>query len=261
MQRAAPAYSPEIPADLGGYAPGSGIDRMLTVIVRAIVVVSFIFIAIPGMDLMVSRSVAENGAFVLAEDPLLLALREVGLWMPKLIVWSMVVVIGLLVVLPKRYAICPLHKPLFVLASFAAGPGLIVETLKPLFGRARPRNLVEFGGTADFTPVWQFADECSRNCSFPSGEAAGAAATLSILVFVPAQHRRMAALILMPLLAMIAFNRVLFGGHFLSDVTLGWLLTTLAMVWIWKRISGLSGGRSRRTIFGSTPVKALVRRI
>ncbi|WP_198672132.1 phosphatase PAP2 family protein [Pseudogemmobacter bohemicus] len=236
MRRPVPAHSPDVTAGQGFFAPASGVDRMGTIVIRAILVVSFIFIAVPAIDLMVSRSVTENGVFVLAEDPLLQALRQVGLRGPALLVWSMVIVVGLLLVLPKKYAICAFHKPLFVLASFVVGPGIIVETLKPLFGRVRPRSLLEFGGTADFTPVWQFAGECARNCSFPSGEASGAAATLSVLVFVPPRHRWAAALFLTPLLAMIAFNRVLFGAHFLSDVMLGWLLTCLAMVWIWKWI-------------------------
>lgn len=234
MPGAAPQYFPAHPTE----APVTGTDRVLAQIFRATLVISFIFVALPGVDLAVSRYFAGDGSFVLSGNPVLIWVREIGLRGPTLIVWSMLLLIGLLVVLPKRYAFCPFHKPLFVLASFAAGPGIIVETLKPLFGRARPRNLTEFGGTADFTPVWQFADECGRNCSFPSGEAAGAAAALSILIFVPAAHRRKAAFVLVPLLAMIAFNRVLFGGHFLSDVLLACLLTGLAMAWIWKLFTG-----------------------
>ncbi|MFN3273665.1 MAG: phosphatase PAP2 family protein [Paracoccus sp. (in: a-proteobacteria)] len=190
--------------------------------------------AFPAIDLAVSRRVAQGPVFVLAEHPFLKGLREFGLHGPVCLVAAMLLLLGLHVLLPKRYAFCPPHKPLFVLLSYAAGPGLVVETLKPLIGRARPRQLLEFGGTADFTPVWQFSAACARNCSFPSGEASGAAAALSLLVFVPAKQRWIAAAVLTPVLMMIAFNRVLFGAHFLSDVVLGWLLTMLAMAWIWK---------------------------
>ena len=106
--------------------------------------------------------------------------------------------------------------------------------MKVVIGRVRPRDLVEFGGNADFTPVWQFSAACSRNCSFPSGEAAVAAALLSLLVFVPMKYRWGAAVIVTPCLMFVAFNRVIFGAHFLSDVMLGWLLTVFVMAWIWR---------------------------
>ncbi|SCB18404.1 PAP2 superfamily protein [Rhizobium hainanense] len=41
---------------------------------------------------------------------------------------------------------------------------------------------------------------------------------------------------LVPCLLFVAFNRVIFGAHFLSDVMLGWLLTMFAMAMIWRRI-------------------------
>lgn len=124
---------------------------------------------------------------------------------------------------------CSPYKTPFVLLSFAAGPLLVVQSLKVLIGRVRPRALVEFGDTADFTPVWQFSTACSHSCSFPSGESSAAAASLSLLILVPVRLRRAASLLLVPCLMFVAFNRGILGAHFLSDVLLGWLLTMLAM--------------------------------
>lgn len=234
MRRTVPSYLPEASADVARHDARTGVDRALDVIARSIILVSFVFVVFPAIDLTVSRWFTEGSAFVLAEQPFLKGLREFGLRSPKYIIGAMLLLIGLHVILPKRYAFCEPHKPLFVLLSFAAGPGLVVEILKFLIGRVRPRNLLEFGGNADFTPVWQFSAECARNCSFPSGEAAAAAAALSLLVFVPARLRWSASIALTPVLMLIAFNRVLFGAHFLSDVVLGWLFTMLAMAWIWR---------------------------
>ena len=58
--------------------------------------------------------------------------------------------------------------------AFCFGPGLVVNgVLKAFWGRARPSQILEFGGAAQFTPPVQIADQCARNCSFVSGEASG----------------------------------------------------------------------------------------
>jgi lipid A 4'-phosphatase len=214
----------------------SGIDRAQTVTGTSIVCVSFLSMIFPMIDLTVSHWFAKDGVFILAEEPFLLALRRIGRRGQFYIVGAMVLLIALYAFVPKRYGLCQPHKPLFVLLSFIAGPLLVVHSLKALIGRVRPRDLIEFGGNADFTPVWQFSAACSRSCSFPSGEASVAAATLSLLVLVPTKWRWIAALVLTPCLVLIALNRVLFGAHFLSDVMLGWLLTTFAMLLIWRWI-------------------------
>ncbi|QLQ19882.1 MAG: phosphatase PAP2 family protein [Exiguobacterium profundum] len=65
----------------------------------------------------------------------------------------------------------------FVLAVYALGTGVLVHgLLKAYWGRARPAQVTEFGGIAAFTPPWLISQECTRNCSFVSGEVSGAVA-------------------------------------------------------------------------------------
>jgi len=227
-------YWNSAPSSVGLPATPSESDRALAAIGTSIVWVSFVFVVFPNLDLMVSRWFASGGIFVLADDPFLRAVRDISRLAQPYLIGSMIVLIALQGLLPGRMRFCPPEKPLFVLLSFAAGPLFTVQTLKVLIGRVRPRDLVEFGGTMDFTPVWQFSAACSRNCSFPSGEASAAAASLSLLVLVPARLRRAAAIALSPCLLFVAFNRVIFGAHFLSDVVLGWLLTMFAMAGVWR---------------------------
>ncbi|RAX41027.1 phosphatase PAP2 family protein [Rhizobium tropici] len=219
---------------------GATTDGELAVIGMMIVWTSFVFVVFPKLDLAVARLFAHGQVFWLAENPFLKAVRDISRQSQSYLLCTMAVIVILHVFLPRRLRFCPPHKPLFVLLSFAAGPLLIVQTLKVAIGRVRPRDLIEFGGIADFTPVWQFSAACSRNCSFPSGEAAAAAAGLSLLVFVPAGGRWIAALLLTPCLLFVAFNRVIFGAHFLSDVMLGWLLTMLGMALIWRWVEANS---------------------
>lgn len=231
----------------------SSTDGAITVIGAAIVWASFVFVVFPNLDLVVSRWFAEGQTFILADNPFLRGVRDISRLAQPYLIGAMILLIALQKLLPRQRRFCSPHKPLFVLLSFAAGPLLVVQTLKVLIGRVRPRALVEFGGTADFTPVWQFSAACSRACSFPSGEASAAAASLSLLVFVPAGLRRAAAIMLVPCLVFVAFNRVLLGAHFLSDVVLAWLLTMFAMAWIWRwmETQSKSIGQSRRSFFST----------
>ena len=227
-------YCNSASSGVGLPATPSEADRALAVISTSIVWVSFVFVVFPNLDLMVSRWFASGGVFVLADNPFLLEVRDISRLAQPYLIGSMIVLIVLQGLLPGRMRFCSPHKPLFVLLSFAAGPLLTVQTLKGFIGRVRPNTLVEFGGTMHFTPVWQFSAACSRNCSFPSGEASAAAASLSLLVLVPAKFRWAAAIVLLPCLLFVAFNRVIFGAHFLSDVVLGWLLTMFVMAWVWR---------------------------
>lgn len=219
----------------------SNTDRALAVIGTSIIWISFVFVVFPELDLLVSRWFADDGIFFLADDPFFRGLRDNSRQAQPYLLGSMILLIALHRFLPRQMMVCAPHKPLFVLLSFAAGPLLAVQILKIVIGRERPRALAEFGGTADFTPVWQFSAACSRSCSFPSGEASAAAASVSLLILVPAKFRQAVAILLMPCLLLIAFNRVIFGAHFLSDVMLGWLLTIFVMGLVWRWMEARSG--------------------
>jgi len=72
----------------------------------------------------------------------------------------------------------------YVTLLYILGPGILVNgLLKEFWGRARPADIAEFGGTRTFTPPLEIADQCATNCSFVSGEGSGATA-LAISVWV-----------------------------------------------------------------------------
>jgi lipid A 4'-phosphatase len=124
----------------------------------------------------------------------------------------------------------------FILALYALGPGLLVETvLKGHWGRARPGDVLPFGGTRAFTAPHEITDQCLRNCSFTAGEMAGAVALAISLALVASRWRgRMSpragrivrlAILAIPLLA--GLQRIAAGRHFLSDVVLSALAVGL----------------------------------
>ena len=134
----------------------------------------------------------------------------------------------------------------YVLGLYLIGPGLLVDVvLKPVWGRARPANVLEFGGTLDFTPPTQIADQCARNCSFVSGEVAGAVALAISLLLILAHLRdrlgrwtyRIARAIVLFLPIFIAWQRIAAGRHFLSDAVFATLFTLLVAVVLYAAIN------------------------
>lgn len=128
----------------------------------------------------------------------------------------------------------------FVAACAALGPGLIVNMgLKDHWGRARPADILEFGGAARFTPAFQISDQCARNCSFSSGEAASISMTMLLLCvlawpMLPPRGRWGAALGAAAVTGLGGGLRIAMGRHFLSDVVISILISALVVAGLWE---------------------------
>jgi len=196
----------------------------LLLVCLSIVLTSAIFIKWPELDITFSRLFFDGQAFPLSQNTALQRLR------------SLTDVIGAMILATSLFLIC--HRPsrsylgiqirdlLVPLIVYGIGVGLIVDLiLKEFIGRARPRSILEFGEAGVFTVPWQMSDACQSNCSFSSGEAAGAMAMFSILAMVPKGPVRILACLVMAFLTiMLGLNRIAFGAHFLSDVLISMLL-------------------------------------
>lgn len=110
------------------------------------------------------------------------------------------------------------REHLFVIICLVLGPGIVANVaLKDQWGRARPREIVQFGGDKAFTAVLVPARQCRRNCSFISGEASSIFMAFFALALV---LRRSRGLIGWGLACGFAAGliRIAQGGHFMSDV-------------------------------------------
>ena len=127
----------------------------------------------------------------------------------------------------------PFAHWVYLAICLAAGPGLVANLgFKDHWGRARPKDVIEFGGKKMFTPPLTRTDQCDNNCSFVSGEAAS--------VFVPFY----AMALLLPQLGPVLLAagticglaagliRIAQGAHFLSDVIFAsiFMLMTVVLV-------------------------------
>ncbi len=119
---------------------------------------------------------------------------------------------------------------LFIIICFAVGPVLLVNTvLKDHWGRARPFQVQQFGGTKLFTPAWVMSTQCEKNCSFTSGESANVFCYLALLFIV--RQRKLIAGIVLSVGALTSFERIGQGEHFFSDTLLSGFLDYL-IIWV-----------------------------
>ncbi|MGA0546603.1 phosphatase PAP2 family protein [Brevundimonas sp. VNH65] len=242
--------------DLGRPCP------LTLVVLGATVAVSLLFILTPQIDVAVSAAFYQPGAgFPAADDPLLRGLRRSSTWvMGAVLAATLIAAFGPAawsrVLAPadsetrRRRAIC-------LLAAFLLGPGLLINgLLKGVWGRARPINVEVFGGDAPFAAAWRFSDGCASNCAFTSGEAASATWTaMAVLALAPTTWRAPLGTAVVLYAAALSLNRVAFGGHFLSDVVLSWLLTLLTAI-LAARTMRATAGVGRAPFVAPRPLTA-----
>ncbi len=202
----------------------------------AFMIINGFFIIFPQIDLIVSRYFFQSGSFFISHNSYWIALRDFHRLSQWCLLVFMVILVTFYALWRRPLSIIAPHKVVYIVLTYVLGPGALVNSLKLLIGRARPRDIVEFGGSADFTPAWQLARMCHYGCSFPSGETSAAAAMLPLLILVPGRFRLNAAVIFIPILALISLNRVFMGAHFLSDVMITWTLIIGLMIWLWPRV-------------------------
>jgi lipid A 4'-phosphatase len=210
-----------------------------------------VFLVWPGLDLAVSAAFFTRGqGFVLANDAVLEAPRNLSwnLSIGAMLLASLGMILGVAGFAPAR---AHMRRFAFVFLLFLLGPILLADTLlKHVWGRVRPANIVDFGGSGTFTPFWSHSGLCHSNCSFVSGEAAGATAlAVTFLVFAPLARRWLgragfaayaAVGMALPLIAIS--NRIITGRHFVSDTVFA-VLITLTVALALARVL-LSAGRT-----------------
>lgn len=196
------------------------------------------FYLFPGLDIWVSRqffietACGNNktgaticGFFPAANSPFLTAIRRVYFFLPALAAG------GLLILLIRNwqhhgatYDRAKTHRYCTALLAAGLGPYLLVNViLKTISGRPRPYETDLFGGAHQFAPAGTFNGTCVDNCSFISGEAAGMGWLLCLIVLCPARFRPVLAPLMLGFCLVSPWLRLTFGGHYLSDVVLGFL--------------------------------------
>ena len=180
----------------------------------------------PGIDLSISHLFFDEtaGTFLSAR---MTWLHAISFSANLLVFGFLALVAGLyLLGLVRRRPLLVRERILsYFLLAFILGPTLLVTFgLKEHWGRSRPADVVEFGGTHQFTPYYLPSDECQTDCSFSSGHSVRSFYFLTLYfaalaMGVAAKRRRQVLACVIAYGSLIALVRLAEGRHFFSDVT------------------------------------------
>ena len=157
--------------------------------------------------------------------------------LPALILAIGGLVLALLSIRWRRFAPYRLIG-IFLFAAMAMGPGVLVNAVfKEHFHRPRPREIVEFNGTAEFKRIGQVGSG-ERGASFPSGHASMGFFLALPFFFLQGRRKVLAYVFLFSGTVgglAIGMVRVMQGGHFLGDVIASGLIVwvTGRATWTW----------------------------
>ena len=208
----------------------------LIVALALAVVVGVAFGLYPQLDLMISAPfnamVHDGNNFALRVYAPMARARDVGLWIGTVLVAPAVIALVLKLILPRRKLLLSGRAILFLITTMALGPGLLVNVvLKDHWGRPRPIDVTQFGGTQHFVAWWDPRGDCPSNCSFVSGDVSGAVWTLAPAALVPPPWRALAYGAALALGVGMAAVRVMAGAHFFTDVFFAGVFTFL-IIWV-----------------------------
>lgn len=199
-------------------------------------VTGLVFGLYPQLDLMVSApfyAMKFNGYNFGGHvyPPLMLA-RDIGLWVSAALVLPAIAALVFKLIMPKRKLLISGRAIVFLIATLALAPGLFVNVLlKDHWGRPRPIDVAQFGGSEHFVPWWDPRGDCPNNCSFVSGDVSGAFWAVAPAALAPPQWRALAYGAALTLGAGMAALRLIAGGHFITDAIFAGVFTFL-IIWV-----------------------------
>jgi lipid A 4'-phosphatase len=143
---------------------------------------------------------------------------------------------------------------IFLLLALGLGPGLLTNTVfKDEWHRARPLYTIQFGGDQQFTPALIRSDQCDRNCSFFSGDAAFVF-YLHSFAYVVRRRQRTVLYGTLGVGALVGLMRMAQGGHYLSDVVFAALFMLASTALVHLLVFGLDRSRKAwRVLAGASP--------
>ena len=195
---------------------------------------SILFISLPQIDLYAANLFYDGTSFTLKGTLYeVFFFQSVRVITAGMILSYLVIVIHYLVT--KRTILNVSKKALlYIFLVLSVAPGLIVNSmLKEHMGRARPVDIVQFGGTKEFTPA--FIPSNQEGNSFSSGHAAAAFSLVGFALLAKRRKKTWMTLALAYGVAVI-IARMGAGGHFLSDNVTSFFIVYIATHILYKLI-------------------------
>jgi lipid A 4'-phosphatase len=214
----------------------------LLVVLALAAAIGATFAAFPDLDLAVTRLFYEpqGRGFVLTNyifyegegHPWVLRLRDATMWVVAALALAPVAALILKLLRPAKPMLMSPRSVVFLLGTLALAPGVLANgVLKEHWARPRPIEVREFHGSDAFVPWWDPRGACDQNCSFISGESAGAFWTLAPAALTPPSVRPVAYAAALAFGAAVGVVRIAVGGHFFTDVAFAGVFTFL-IIWV-----------------------------
>lgn len=212
--------------------------RTIPILLALIFLVFVIWMRDPNLDLRLSATFYQNGYFIGTRSPFVQTLRAQFWNLSLVMAWLSLGSVLAAYILGWKILGVARRDWNIILWGFLLGPGLVVNAIfKTYSGRARPADVLQFGGDDFFTPIGKIANQCLHDCSFVSGEVSGTTAACIALWMILSVHahrlsHEVEGLLRGGIVAIFAFvfwQRVASGGHFVSDALLAALFT--ALIW------------------------------
>ncbi len=160
--------------------------------------------------------------------------------------------VGLIITRNDRCAWLKLtrQKWLYLALCLLVGPLVVTNLgLKDHWGRARPRDVIEFGGDKAFTSPLRPSLQCEYNCSFVSGEASSVYIVFFAAAFLFSANALFLILLGIALGSVAGLVRMIEGAHFFSDVVFAGVLMALTAAAIQMLFDELTlARRDRRSL-------------
>ncbi len=212
----------------------------LIVVLALAAAIGAIFAAFPGLDLAITRLFYDPGwrgflltNYMFVEGHMwLLQVRDAAMWVVAALAFAPVAALILKLLRPAKPMLMSPRSIVFLLGTLALAPGVLANgVLKEHGGRPRPIEVREFHGSDSFVPWWDPRGACEQNCSFISGESAGAFWTLAPAALAPPPLRAAAYGAALAFAVAVGGMRLAVGGHFFTDIAFSGVFTFL-IVWV-----------------------------
>lgn len=184
------------------------------------ILLAIVFIIFPQIDISVSKLFFNNKEGFYYHDHKIIMFLYYNAYSLAVFMCAGSVIYSLMIHnASKSFNLREFVKPIYLLLVMLFGPGVITHTIfKDFFHRARPLDIVEFGGDRIFTGPFVISNQCEVNCSFTSGHAATGFMLISLAFLFKGYKRH----VLMTFAIFMGFvqgmARVIQGKHFLSDI-------------------------------------------
>lgn len=218
-------------------------DQTLWRLLAVTAVIHVVFAVWPSVDIAVSRYfLLADGTFWLSSSAFAEEVR-MPIWLASVALAFLSALMLCASLLRGSLARTSWRLWAFVTTTYLLGPGLLVNViLKQNWGRARPVTILDFGGDKLFSPPFEIAGQCAKNCSFVSGEAASAAVMAIVLAVcfcsrLSKPARGVAFIALGGLFLLASGMRVATGRHFLSDVVFAGMFMLILARLLYSRFS------------------------